>query len=173
MSVKQPHVYYSIGKHGGIHILKKCDNEGCAFYLERDIFFFRRGRWGRWGSRVSKKGYCCQACHWKALSKLLGNNTFNWKGGQYKSRGRIWVMTRNHPRANIYGYVLRSHLIMENLIGNYIPKGYVVHHGDDKSLNDNINNLELWTDSKHRSYHSKLHRGTDGRFKHKYVREGQ
>ncbi len=37
-----------------------------------------------------------------------------------------------------------------------IPKGYVIHHKDGDSLNDNIENLILMTDSEHKSYHNKI-----------------
>ncbi len=47
-----------------------------------------------------------------------------------------------------------------------IPKGYVIHHKDGDSLNDNIENLEILTDSEHkklqaRDYNAKKKKGKD------------
>lgn len=38
----------------------------------------------------------------------------------------------------------------------YIPKGYVIHHKDENSLNDKIENLELMERGRHVSFHSQL-----------------
>jgi len=37
-----------------------------------------------------------------------------------------------------------------------IPKGFVIHHKDNNSLNDSIDNLVMMTDKAHKEFHNKL-----------------
>ena len=61
-----------------------------------------------------------------------------------------FIMGQNGKR------VSRTLLIIENLIGRSIPKGYVIHHIDGDTLNDNCNNLQLFkTNGEHISYHAR------------------
>jgi len=66
-------------------------------------------------------------------------------------------MNKLHPSADIYGYVRRSRLVMEEYLGRYLRPKEVVHHIDKNTTNDRITNLMLFpSNSAHMKYH-KLH----------------
>ena len=117
------------------------------------------------GKKLSKK--------WKDNLSIshtgkVGKKASNWKGGVRKTvHGYIIVYKPTHPRANNQGYVLKSHLVMEKMIGRYLQPGEVVHHrgtkypmGSYKDKGDNRPiNLKLFaSNSAHRKYH--CHKGT-------------
>ena len=78
-------------------------------------------------------------------------------GGHEKQRkdGYIAVYVPDHPNANKDGYVMKHHLVMEQHIGGYIPKGCIVHHKNGKRNDNDIENLELMTFREHAGYHMK------------------
>ena len=69
----------------------------------------------------------------------------------------------NHYRLNNHNYDSRllHRLIWEDAHNSKVPKGYVIHHRDFNSLNNNIENLVLLTESEHRALHMK-HRWNNG-----------
>ena len=79
-------------------------------------------------------------------------------------RGYIKTKKENHPAADIDGYVLQHKLVMEEYIGQILPRGYVVHHLDRNRTNNKIENLLLIPNN---ALHSKLH-GLLGRCPNKY-----
>ena len=89
---------------------------------------------------------------------LRGNNKWskngNWKNGKLITNGYIYVLNRNHPFANVIGYVAEHRLVMEKKIGRFLTKTEVIHHQDRNKKNNNIENLVLFpTDKEHRRYH--------------------
>ena len=97
--------------------------------------------------------------------KRIGGNSGTWKKGQeawnYEGKGKL---KRKMKKWNGKS-VLNSHYIYCKANGlKSIPKGYVIHHRDFNSLNDNIDNLMLMTDKGHKSMHnfvSKMKRAGD------------
>ena len=76
----------------------------------------------------------------------------------YEGKGRLKRKFKIFNGKNI----LNSHYVFckaNNM--QEIPKGFVVHHIDGDSLNDNIKNLKLMKDSEHKSLHNKISRGDD------------
>lgn len=62
--------------------------------------------------------------------------------------GYYVIYTRNENRTK------KLHrLIWEDFYGCEIPKGYVIHHKDGNKLNNCILNLQLLSDSEHKSLH--------------------
>jgi len=61
----------------------------------------------------------------------------------------------DHQNASKQGYVAEHHLIMEAHIGRVLKYGEVVHHKNEDRKDNRIENLELMTDSAHKSLHAK------------------
>jgi len=89
--------------------------------------------------------------------KRIGGNSGTWKKGQeawnFKDGKRL---KRKFKRFN-NKLVLKSHYIFctyHNILE--IPKGFVIHHQDGNSLNDNIDNLILMKDNNHKALHNAI-----------------
>jgi len=79
-----------------------------------------------------------------------GSKPWNYKGGILRSNGRIFILKPEHPFVNCGGYVMRSHLVMEQMIGRYLKPEEVVHHINSNTLDDRPENLKLFaSDSEH------------------------
>lgn len=87
----------------------------------------------------------------------IGSNHPNWKGGIKKdSKGYIYIWEPNHPRANSNkGYVGRSCLIAEEMLGRYLFPNEIAHHKNEIKDDDRPENIEV---KKSRSIHTKYHR---------------
>jgi len=60
-----------------------------------------------------------------------GEDSPGWKGGKYRhngNMGRVLVRVPNHKRSGSNGYVPRSIIIAEGILGKSLPKGTIVHH---------------------------------------------
>lgn len=89
-----------------------------------------------------------------------------WKGGKTTDgKGYILIKSPNHPRADHRGYIRRSHLIMEKIIGRYIIPPEIVHHKGihfpinsiENRQDDRPENLQLFKNkSKHIKFHNSL-----------------
>lgn len=89
-----------------------------------------------------------------------GKNHWNWKNGEMISQGYIYVLQPSHPKANKRGYIKRSHLVMEKMLGRYLTPIEVVHHKGIKyplgsienKQDDRPENLQLFAnESEHQS----------------------
>ncbi len=79
-----------------------------------------------------------------------------WKGGQFTDGdGYIRVLMPEHPRANNNGYVRRSHLVAEKILGRYLHPEEITHHENEIRDDDNPGNIKVTTQSKHRTLHNK------------------
>jgi hypothetical protein len=93
-------------------------------------------------------------------------NHYNWKGGiTTNGQGYIYILQPNHPFANKRGHILRSHLVIEKMIGRHLRPGEIVHHKGERYPIDSIKNkqddrpenLQLFANkSEHNSFHKKL-----------------
>ena len=79
------------------------------------------------------------------LSKLIN------KGDYY------YAKIIGHPNATVNGYVLLHRAVVENSIGRLLTKDEIVHHKDDNSFNNAVDNLEILTQSKHAKQHRLAH----------------
>jgi hypothetical protein len=71
-----------------------------------------------------------------------------------RSCGKILVYFPDHPRANRYGFVLEHILVAERALGKPLPLGAVIHHVDEKTDNNQNNNLVICQND---AYHKILH----------------
>lgn len=92
----------------------------------------------------------------KKLSETRRGNKNNWKGGVTESRGRILIYSPEHPYAKKGGYIHRSRLVMEEILGRYLLPREIVHHKNEITNDDYPRNLRLFNSrGKHISFHHK------------------
>lgn len=86
-----------------------------------------------------------------------GEKNHEWKNGKSSKNGRTYLRLSG-PK------IARSHLVYCNFYNiEKIPEGYCIHHKDSNPSNDNIENLELISNSEHMKQHepwkyTKLHK---------------
>lgn len=92
----------------------------------------------------------------------------NWRGGRRRGgQGqRYWtVYAPEHPAAHKTGVVLEHRLVMEAALGRYLTEDEVVHHINEDTLDNRIENLRLMS----RAEHARLHYGSSLQ-PHAYIR---
>ena len=98
-------------------------------------------------------------------------NRNSYKGGRIShGDGYIKLLCPEHPRANVYGYVLEHIIIAETKIGRYLKADEVVHHINGVKNDNRPDNLLVLT--KHE--HSQLHKNGSNLYKsvEQIVKEG-
>lgn len=69
----------------------------------------------------------------------------SWTGGRRRDRsGYIYVYCPDHPNATCGGYVREHRLVMERHIGRMLLRSEVVHHKNDDTSDNRIENLRLF-----------------------------
>lgn len=128
-------------------IEKKCEVCGNSYFVKR--------------SHEEKRFTCGEDCKYKRLEKHLktvsgkGAESANWKGGRFISpTGYAFVYDPENEMANSRGYVREHRLVMSEKLRRPLTKDEVVHHKDGNKLNNDINNLELMTNSEHSRLHA-------------------
>ena len=85
-----------------------------------------------------------------------GKDNPQWKGGITKSwNGYIYIKNPDHPGATKRGYVKRSRLVAEKMLGRYLYPEEIVHHENEIKDDDRPENIEV---KESRSSHMKHHR---------------
>ena len=97
------------------------------------------------------------------ITRISGKNHPNWKGGQITDvNGYILIWQPNHPRSNSNGYVHRSHLIAEKMLGRYLYPEEITHHENEIRNDDRPENIKITTRGKHASFHNRNRRKYSG-----------
>lgn len=84
--------------------------------------------------------------------------------GWHKSQGYVKRLVTEHPFVDSRGYVMEHRLVLEEKMGEFLPKKVVVHHIDNNRENNEETNLKVLNDQKS---HAKIHigeRNDNGRF---------
>lgn len=79
----------------------------------------------------------------------------NFKGGHQDKRGYFYLWNPNHPSAQKKGYINRSIIVMEKVIGRYLHNNEIVHHLNGIRNDDRPENLRVMTKEEHARYHTK------------------
>lgn len=85
-----------------------------------------------------------------------GANNPRWKGGVRLANGYRYIQCPQHPNANSNGYVREHVLVMSEFLLRPIAKNEIVHHINEDTLDNRLENLRVMTRSEHHSLH---HRG--------------
>lgn len=94
----------------------------------------------------------------KKRPNISGKNHPNWKDGININNGYIYIMKKKHPKANKYGYVKRSHFIIEKYLGRFLRPKEIVHHINKIKDDDRIKNLMVFiNNSAHMRFHKNPH----------------
>lgn len=78
---------------------------------------------------------------------LPGEEHPQWAGGAVVNKGYRYLYRPHHPKArrNRRRYILEHRLLMEEHLGRYLEDNEVVHHKNGDTLDNRIENLELYT----------------------------
>jgi len=94
----------------------------------------------------------CKRCFGKTTK---GENHANWNGGRFKT-GLGYILVRIYkddfffPMANHKGYVMEHRLVMAKSLGRCLHPFELVHHKNHDKTDNNIENLQLVSDDRHR-----------------------
>ena len=126
-------------------------------------------------------GHCCsKECRSVMYSKyrrgkehpsygLRKEQTANYKGGKYiNQKGYYLILSPDYPFRDKNNYVYEHRLVVESnyqlfnekyfvvIDGkHYLKKGIEVHHKNENTSDNRIENLEVMTKSEHKSFHAK------------------
>lgn len=94
----------------------------------------------------------------------IGDKNPKWKGGRIvRKDGRVIIYMPSHPHANLYGgtHILEYRVIAENKLGRYLLPNEIVHHIDKNPRNNDLDNLQIMTQSEHAKLHMSNRRKHD------------
>ena len=79
-----------------------------------------------------------------------------WKGGRIQVNGYVMLHKPEHPFCANNDYVYEHRIVMEKNIGRYLTDKEVIHHINDNTLDNRIENLMLFnTNGNHLKFHAK------------------
>lgn len=85
-----------------------------------------------------------------------GDRAYRWKGGEVRQHGYVLLFRPDHPRADRIGYVRRSLLVVEEVLGRALTDREIVHHKNQHRDDDRPENLEvLPSQSAHIAHHNR------------------
>lgn len=109
----------------------------------------------RWAYRGKRNPYFGKTHSVEVTAKMRGPNHHNWQGGRFRHpEGYVYVLRREHPRANRGGYVYEHILVAEGMTGRTLTKGEVVHHINGVKHDNRPENLLVFkTNQEHLAHH--------------------
>lgn len=109
--------------------------------------------------RKTTKYYCSAKCKHE-FQRIGGPNSGTWNGGRYKLKlGYVMVNLGPNKRMFEHRYVMEKHL------GRKLIPGEVIHHLNENTSDNRIENLVLCKSAgEHNSKYHSLHRRRNGTF---------
>jgi len=102
---------------------------------------------------IYKRKPCSEETKKKISESHLGKKHWNWKGGKMVTgEGYLCAYCPFHPLAS-KNHLKEHRLVLEQKIGRPLNKDEFVHHIDGNKQNNNIDNLEIMTNSEHLKLH--------------------
>ncbi len=85
----------------------------------------------------------------------VGASNTRWNGGKTIDRyGYIKILDYENPMSDSKGYVYEHRLVMSKKLGRFLTKKDYVHHINGIKTDNQIKNLELMTQRKHKQIHA-------------------
>jgi len=107
------------------------------------------------GRIIGKNKHICPEKNPMKGVHRFGKEASNWQGGRIIINGYIYVYSPKHPNRVFGNYVQEHRLVMEKKIGRFLKKDEIIHHIDENTFNNKIENLELVSRAKHNKIHKK------------------
>lgn len=77
--------------------------------------------------------------------------------GRHISHGYVLIRMPEHPNCHKSGYIEEHRLIMEKYLGRYLRREEIVHHINENTIDNRIENLKLFNNaSAHIKYHKAM-----------------
>ena len=123
--------------------------------------------------QIAKELHKTHTAIWKKAKKLglslskemqfknrsLSHKGILLKGGRKKNyKGYILILNRNHPRADMNGYVFEHIVVAEKSIGRDIGQDEIVHHINGIKDDNRPENLIVLSRAEHTALHNKRRR---------------
>jgi len=94
---------------------------------------------------------------------ISGRDAPGWKGGRrikkQKNTTYIKILMPEHPKSDCDGCVFEHILVVEKCLGEYLSDGAVVHHMDFNGINNEPDNLIVFSSSaEHTKFHETIKR---------------
>lgn len=74
-------------------------------------------------------------------------------GRKRTPKGYVQLCVKDHPNADVLGYVMEHRIMMEMKIGRFLEPHEVVHHLNEKKHDNRLSNLELMSHTDHTVMH--------------------
>lgn len=85
---------------------------------------------------------------------LKGEQSPWWKGGRIvTAEGYVLIKKLDHPSARSNGYVPEHRLVMESHIGRYLNPNEHIHHKNEITTDNRIENLQIVSPGEHSKIH--------------------
>jgi len=93
------------------------------------------------------------------------------KGYRIKSKGYTYIMNKDHPRANVSGYVAEHIIVAERMIGRKLNIGEIAHHINGIRDDNREENLLVMTEHEHKHYHTSGEKNVSSKLTRETVRK--
>lgn len=107
----------------------------------------------------------------EALSKIMsvsnsGANSGNFNGYRARRDGYVFRYVPEHPYSDSRGYVGEHRLVVEEHLGTFLTREFVVHHINGIKDDNRIENLAVMTVGAHSAFHGRAGRNIPRAEKH-------
>jgi hypothetical protein len=135
-------------------LLKQCSKLGFSYTKTENRYFklfSKKERWQRRSRLLSINGS-------RPGTGRFGEKNWYWKGGKQIDEDGYIIITPTKEQQDLYGKNQMYEHILVYLEANNLdklPKGYALHHIDKDKANNNLENLQLLTNSEHVKLHAR------------------